>query len=198
MDNASWHIAAPLFASTIGAQQHTFVCYGPYVFLNHPCAAACQAREDKAWSTESCGRCVMATRNTYGKAYILDEIIKYVEDISTGVRESEKAAPVLGSLCPQMDQRSHSRLGTKGVEEDYEERHDKTLLAIKDALIRLLDEGDAVAALPRRRGFKQKNHKLPRCAFFWARCLKKMLLFMYNDRTGRFCSGSISANCESA
>ena len=153
--------------------------------------------EDKPWVAESCGRRVMTTRNTDGRAYTLAEFIEYFKDHSIGTREWEKAAPVRDSVCHRMDQRSGPRPGTR-VLEGPDESSDKTLSEIRKALIRLLDEDEARAA-PLRRGFKQKNAKFPRCALVWARLVKTMLLLMHNDhRTGRFGSGRTAAIGESA
>ena len=155
-----------------------------------------QGRSGTARDTEGGGRRVMTTRNSDGQAYTLEEFIEYFKDRSIGTREFEKAVPVHASLCHQMDQRSGPPPGASALEEeDQEEGNDKTFLAIKNALIRLLDEGEATA-VPWRRGFKQKNAKLSRRALVWARFVKKMLLLMKNDP--KFCSGSISAICETA
>lgn len=190
MENTCWSIGASPLASTASAKQYPLLCYGPFVFFHEP-ADAVRVKEDKARVTDSCGRRVMTTRNTDEQAYTLDEFIKFFGDRSIGTREWEKAAPVHGSLCHQMEQRPAPRLDMRVLEEDQDESSE-TFLDIKNALIRLLDEGEA--AVPwRRRGFKQKNAKLPRCALVWTRLVKKLLLLICNDRTGRFCFGRISA-----
>ena len=191
MESACWSIGASPLASTASAKRYPLLCYGPFVFFKHEPADAVRVKEDKGRVTESCGRRVMTTRNTDGQAYTLDDFIKYFGDRSIGTREWGNAVPVHVSLRHQMEQRPAPRLDTRVLEEDQDESSD-TFIAIKKALIRLLDEGEA--AVPwRRRGFKQKNAKLPRCALVWARLVKKLLLVVCNDRTGRFCSGRISA-----
>ena len=141
----------------------------PLVLLTREPAGLLQGMGEKARDTEGSGRRVMTTRNTDGQVYTLDEFISH-----------------------QMDQRSRpgARALEKEAEADQEEK--KTYLAIKNALIRLLDEGEAPAPLMRR-GFKHKKCKLPRTVLRWGRVVKKLLLFLHNDRTGRFACGSMSA-----
>jgi hypothetical protein len=192
-NNFSWSI----LASTPAKAALPPLYLVPFVLWTREPAGLLQGMGETARDTEGSGRRrVMTTRNTDGQAYTLDEFIEYFKDRSIGTREFEKAATVHESLCHQMDQRS--RPGARALEEDQEESNDKTFLAIKNALIRLLDEGEAPAVPLRRRGFKQKNDKLPRRALVWARFLKKMLLLMYNDHNERFRSGRISAIGESA
>jgi hypothetical protein len=195
-NNCSWSILASTHARAALPPLYLV----PFMLWTREPAGLLQGRGETARDTEGSGRRrVMTTRNTDGQAYTLEEFIEYFKDRSIGTREFERAAPVHESLCRQMDQRSGPPPGANALEEeDQEESNDKTFLAIKNALIRLLDEGEAPAVPLRRRGFKQKNDKLPRRALVWARFLKKMLLLMYNDRTGRFCSGRISAIGESA
>ena len=186
-NNFSWSILASTPARAVLPPLYLV----PFVLWTREPAGLLQGRGETARDTEGSGRRVMTTRNTDGQAYTLDDFIKYFGDRSIGTREWGNAVPVHVALCHQMEQRPAPRLDTRVLEEDQDESSD-TFIAIKKALIRLLDEGEA--AVPwRRRGFKQKNAKLPRCALVWARLVNKLLLVMCNDRTGRFCSGRISA-----
>ena len=76
------------------------------------------------------------------------------------------------------------------VETELEDQSEM-FVSIQNSLIRLLDE-DKIDAPLKRKGFKkQKNAKLPKCAFVWARLVNKLLLLMRNDCTGRVCSGGL-------
>ena len=161
-NNLSWSILASTSASAALPPLYLV----PFVCWTREPAGVLQATA----ATEGSGRRrVMTTRNTDGQAYTLDEFIVFFKDRAIGRREWEKAAPVHESLCHHMDQRSAPPPGASASEEDQEESNDKTILAIENALIRLLDEGEAPAVPLRRRGFKRKNDKLPRQALVWAR-----------------------------
>jgi hypothetical protein len=174
MEHASWNISASCHASAASAKEHSLLYCGPFVFCKHEPADAVQVKKDKTQDTESCDRRVMITPNTDGQAYSLAEFIEYFGDRATGMREWRRATPVHGPFFPDSSD---------------------NFINIKKALIRLLDEGEAVNVPWRRRVC---NAKLPRTALLWGRFVRKLRLFLRNDSTGRLCSGRRSARAASA
>ena len=180
-----WSIGSSSLTSAAAETRHSLLYCGPFLFFGHGPTDAVGWKEAKARETED--RRVMATHNTDGEAYTLEEFIEFFRDRSTGMREWEKAVPV--ALWHQR-QRQPPRLGSRSVAPDKSQSNDETFLHIKKALMALIDEGEVAVAPRRRRGV---NAKLLRCALMWRRFVKKCLLFLRNHPTGRLCSGRYTA-----
>ena len=171
MDGSSWSIRS---STPAGAHRQSLLRCGTFLFFGNGLADVVGWKEAKAQDTESCDRRVMVTPNTDGEAYTLQEFIEFFRDRSTASSEWEKAVPV--ALFHQR-QRQAPWLGSRRVAADKSE---------KKAFMGLVDE-DGVAVAPRRR--RVTNAKLLRRALMWSRFVKKCLLFLRNDPTGRLCSG---------
>ena len=183
MDSALWSIRSSTPVSVAGANRHSLLYCGPCLFFEHGHTDAVGRKEATAQDTESCERRVMVTPNTDGNAYTLDEFIEFFCDRFAGMREWEKAVPV--SLVHQKQQQA-PWLGSRSAVAGKDGSNDDTFLHIKNALMTLLDEGEMVV-VPRRH--KVPKAKLRRSALIWSRLVKKMLLFLRNDPTGRLCFG---------
>ena len=178
-----WSIGpSSLTSAAAETRQPPLLYCGPFLFFGHGPTDAVGWKEAKAKETED--RRVMATHNTDGEAYTLEEFIEFFGDRSTAMSEWERAVPV--ALWHQR-QRQATWLGSRRVSTDKSESNDETFLHIKRALMTLIDEG-VVAAAPRRR--KVTNAKLLRRALMWSRFVKKCLLFLRNDSTGHFALGA--------
>ena len=178
MDGSSWSIRS---STPAGAHRQFLLRCGTFPFFGNGPADVVGWNLAKAQDTESLDRRVMVTPNTDGEAYTLQEFIEFFRDRSTASSEWEKAVPV--ALFHQR-QRQAPWLGSRRVATDKSESNDE-FLNNKKAFMGLVDE-DGVAVAPRRR--RVTNAKLLRRALMWSRFVKKCLLFLRNDPTGRLCS----------
>ena len=173
-------VASTPASVSVGAPRLAPFYLVPFVVWKQEPAGVVPAMDVQAPIPESCGRRVMTTFNSDGHAYSLDEFMEYFGK-APGLEEWRKAVPVAKIQRPPPPP---PPVETPEVDADDSE----IFMRITKTLMNLLEDDGAEVKLPFRR--RVRNAKLLRPAVVWTRVMKKLLLLMRYNRTGRSAIGA--------